>query len=140
MNYMNYVDNSNLNFTMAMGSSGELPFLDCSTSRDNNSFTTFVYKKSSFSGLGITFLSHCTFDFKLYSTKTLVNGPNHILSIVHSSHLEMTILKNFFYYNGFPTHLIDKVFHKFLSSKYNAASQLVYYYSAFLVLVINSKS
>ena len=46
---------NNINFTVETESSTSLSFLDVNISRSNNKFTTSVYRKPTFAGLGISF-------------------------------------------------------------------------------------
>ena len=54
---LNYANSKhpNIKFTMETESSNSLSFLDVKVSRNNNKFTTSVYRKPTFSGIGTSF-------------------------------------------------------------------------------------
>ena len=54
LDYLNSKHN-NIKFTVETESSNSLSFLDVNISRSNNKFTTSVYRKPTFPGLGISF-------------------------------------------------------------------------------------
>ena len=55
--FLNYVNSKhpNIKFTMETESSNSLSFLDVKVSCNNNKFTTSVFRKPTFSGLGTSF-------------------------------------------------------------------------------------
>ena len=65
--FLNYINrqHDNINFTMETESTNSLSFLDVLVSRQNNEFVTSVFRKSSFSGLGISFLAFAQNNSKL---------------------------------------------------------------------------
>ena len=63
---------SNINFTMESENNNKLAFLDILISRSNGRFSTGVYRKDTFIGLGLNFFSFCPLNFKLNSCKTLL--------------------------------------------------------------------
>ena len=73
-----------------------LPFLDVNICLNSNKFDTKVFRKSTFTGLGTSFFSHCYFNFKLNSIKTLVYRAYHICSSYANFHCEIEYLKTFF--------------------------------------------
>ena len=97
----------------------KLPFLDCTVTRADNNFCTSVFRKGTFTGLGTSFFSFCTFRFKINSIKTLLHRAFNVSSSFANLHIEFSFLKSFFYNNGFPSQLIESCIHKFLSSKYD---------------------
>ncbi|KAF2344598.1 Reverse transcriptase domain, partial [Trinorchestia longiramus] len=62
----------NIRFTMECENNNELPFLDCLVTRRENKFEVSVYRKNTFSGLGMSFFSYCTFRFKLNCIRTML--------------------------------------------------------------------
>ena len=72
--FLHYVNNKhpNIKFTCENEINGTISFLDIKISRLNNKFTTSVYRKSSFTGLGMNFFSFCTPQFKINSIRTLI--------------------------------------------------------------------
>ena len=51
----------------------KLPLLDCSVCKVGNRFECSVFRKPTFSGLGMSFFSYCTFRFKLNCVWTLMS-------------------------------------------------------------------
>ena len=118
----------NIKFTFETESNRSLPFLDCLISRKNNTFETSVYRKQSFTGLGMSFYSFIPFSFKLNSIKTLIFRGYTISSNYFNMHTEFDFLMDFFTKNGFPKNLIYSQISKFLSKREriesNSPSQL----------------
>ena len=54
LSYLNSKHN-NISFTCEVEEDGQLAFLDCNVRRQDNQFTTSVYRKNTFSGLGSSF-------------------------------------------------------------------------------------
>jgi hypothetical protein len=96
-----------------------LPFLDCSVFKNNNKFETSVFRKTTFTGLGMSFFSFCPISFKMNSIKTLLHRGYSISSNYLSVHKELTFLKSFFFSNGFPYPAIDHLVKKFLDRKFD---------------------
>ena len=73
--FFEYLNNQhqNIKFTSEIESNCELPFLDVLVRRENNKFTTLVYRKPTFTDLGLNFLSFTPVLFKTNCIKTLLN-------------------------------------------------------------------
>ena len=104
---------SNIQFTMEEEKSAQLPFLDTLIHR-SSSFETSVYRKNTFSGLGLSYFSHCWNRFKLNSIKTLINRSYRICSTYSFLHREFEFLRKYFQNNGYPNRIIDNTIKKFL--------------------------
>ena len=104
--FLQIVNNKHLNikFTCENEINGTISFFDIKISRLNNKFTTSVYRKSSFIGLGINFFSFCTPQFKINSIRTLIF--RYICSNFQNIHNEFEFLKSFFKCNVFPVNLV----------------------------------
>jgi len=72
LQYLNS-QHSNIRFTMETENNCSLPFLDVSVDRSNNNFNTSVFRKTTFSGLGISYFSYCENRFKINSILTLIH-------------------------------------------------------------------
>jgi len=121
LNYLNK-QHQNINFTMECENNNSLPFLDVLITRVDNKFCTSVYRKPTFSGLGISFFSFCSSRFKINSIKTLLFRAYNICSNYRAIDLEARFLRSFFIDNGFPTKLFDSLLRKFLDSKFQITS------------------
>ena len=125
--FLDYLNSKhpNINFIMGKEKENKLSFLDTTVSRSNNIFCTSVYRKSTFTGLGISFFSHCTFRFKINSIKTLLHRAFNVCSSYTALHAEFSFLKIFFRNNGFPQFLIESSIKKFLSSKFENSQSVI---------------
>ena len=72
LNYLNQQHN-NINFSMETESDRSISFLDVSVYRNADGFSTIVYRKQTFSILGIRFFSFCFKNFKSNSILTLLH-------------------------------------------------------------------
>ena len=93
---------------------GKISFLDLSVSRKNNTNTTTVFRKDTFSGQDISYFSYCCSLFKINSIKTLMFRSYHISSDYLNLHNEFSFLVDFFSNNGFPKFLVTSNVRKFL--------------------------
>ena len=64
--FLNYLNSKhqNISFTCEIENNNSLPFLDVNICRNSNKFDTKVFRKSTFTGLGTSFFSHCYFNFQ----------------------------------------------------------------------------
>ena len=106
-------------FTMEGEQNDKLSFLDCSISKNSNKFHSSVYRKETFTGLGISFFSFCSDRFKTNSIKTLLFRAYNICSDYGSLHKEFSFLRSFFCNNGFTESTFYLHVNKFLSHKFN---------------------
>ena len=86
----------NITFTHEEEDHGRLPFLDCMVSRTCDRFTTSVYRKPTFSGLGLSFFSFSPIIYKINSIKTLIFRANNISSTFTSLNKEISKLVAYF--------------------------------------------
>ena len=85
-------------------------------SRSANRFVTSVFRKKTFTGLGLNFFSFCSNIFKTNSCKTLFHRAYNLCSNWHKFHEEVEFLSGYFSQNCYPKFLIDKVLNKFLTN------------------------
>ena len=121
LEYLNS-QHANIKFTSEIENNRTLAFLDCKVQRSNNVFQVAVYRKSTFTGLGMSFFSYCTSRFKINCIKTLLARAYNICSSFDLFHNEINFLKTYFSNNGFPSCLFFSHVRKFLDSKYTASS------------------
>ena len=117
LDYLN-AQHRNISFTIEHEVDNQLPFLDVFVSKTNSGFSTSVFRKSSFTGLGMSFFSFCAQNFKINAIKTLLHRAYNISSSYCNMHIEFEFLKTFFYNNGYPISLFNTHVKKFLSNKY----------------------
>ena len=115
----------NIKFTIEIESNKTLPFLDTSISWVNNNLTSKTYRKPTFTGLGLNFLSCTLLLYKINTIKALIFRENHINSNFILFHKEIEFLLNYFKTNNFPTNLVYTQVKKFLEKLYNPATPLI---------------
>ena len=120
-NFLNYINSlhSNIHFTMECEENQHLSFLDVLVERCDSSFRTSVFRKKTFTNLGLNFFSFIPYNFKLNALRTLIFRGFHISSTFELFHKEMQFLRNFFEINGFPTDLFWRMVGRFLRDKYS---------------------
>ena len=116
--FLSYLNSKhpNINFTLEYPTGNSLPFLDCNVSFSNGTFSTSVYRKATFTGLGTNFNSYVHSGFKLNAIRTLIHRAYHLSSSYILFDAEIKFLRNFFSNNGFPQYLVDNTIHKFLKN------------------------
>ena len=124
--FFDYINNKhrNIKFTIEKENQGKLPFLDILIEKTDNRLETSVYRKPTFSGLGINFLSACSFKYKINSILTLIHRAYNLSSSYLKFHEEVKFLRQFFFNNGFNINLFYKILKQFLDNKLmNKSSQ-----------------
>ena len=91
---------TNIQFTSEKETNGCLPFLDCNITREYNKFNTSVYRKETFTGLGLSYFSHCPNIFKINSIKTLLTRASNISSTFTALNKELIFLRKYFCNNA----------------------------------------
>jgi len=119
--FLNYLNSKHpsIKFTHETQQNNQLPFLDTVVTYDNGQFHTSIYRKPTFTGLGLHFLSYTPYIYKINSIRTLITRAYNLCSNWSFFHDEMMFLKNFFVTNGYPLHIFDKITNKFLCDKYS---------------------
>ena len=112
---------ANIKFTMELEKERKLPFLDLLVERENDKLLSSVYRKPTFSGLGISFFSYCSHKFKINAIRTLLYRAYHLSSTYDYFHREIDFLQNFFKTNGFSNNLFHKYVKRFLNDKFQPA-------------------
>ena len=115
--FLNYINSqhNNIKFTIESEQNNAIPFLDVYVSKQeishNNScnvtFSTSIYRKPSFSGLGTSFFSFTPLLYKINAIRTLLFRAYNLSSTYTQIIQEVEFLKSFFISNGFPRFLIE---------------------------------
>ena len=115
--FQSYLNNKhqNIKFTVEHEKDGTLPFLDVFLTRNGNNITTSIYRKPSYSGLGINYISFVPQMFKINAIKTLLYRCYHLSSNWAAAHTEIDFLIEFFKNNKFPQHIIYRNVRNFLN-------------------------
>ena len=121
--FLDYMNNrhANIKFTMELEKVRKLPFLDLLVERENDKLLSSVYRKPTFSGLGISFFSYCSHKFKINAIRTLLYRAYHLSSTYDYFHRVRDFLQNFFKTNGFSNNLFHKYVKRFLNDKFQPA-------------------
>ena len=119
-NFFNFLNSKhdNINFTMEKEQQSCLSFLDVTVKKVNGSFTTSVFRKHTYSGLGTNYFSSIFYKYKLSSIKTLLNRAYELSSSYLSFHNEVQFLRNYFQSNCYPTKIYNSILRKFINDKY----------------------
>ena len=115
LNYIN-VQQPDIKFTSEIESNGKINFLDIVISKCDDNFTTSVYRKDTFTGLGMRFDSFIPNSFKSNVISCLIIRAFRICSTELLFSQELEFLKSFFQSNKFPFHFINKFFKKTISN------------------------
>ena len=108
----------NIKFTVENENNNKLSFLDININKivRNNSFhfSLNIFRKGTYTGLGLNFHSYCYFNFKLNNIRTLVNRAYRLCSSWSTFHDEMVFLLKYFKDNGYPENVVFRILKKFL--------------------------
>ena len=108
-----------MKFTSETEENNAISFLDITVTKELNNFTTSVYRKKTFTGLGTNFLSYIPLKFKISCLSTLIYRAYHLSSSYIYFNAELDFLKNFFIDNCFPPSLFYKHVRLFLDKLYD---------------------
>ena len=119
--FLQYLNNQHqsIKFTADIENNNKLAYLDVLIEKDNDKFKTSVYRKKTFTGLGISFFSFDICKFKFNAIRTLIYRAFNISSNYNIFHKELEFLKIFFINNGFPLRMINNEIKRFLDNIYN---------------------
>ena len=118
--FLNYLNSKhpNIKFTSEIESDNKISFLDVLIERENGYFSTSVFRKKTYTGLGLNYLSFSAHLFKVNSIGTLINRAYNICSDYRNFHTEMMFLHDYFLKNSYPSYLFFKVLRFFLDKKH----------------------
>lgn len=107
----------NIRFTCEKENNGSLSFLDILITKSDTGLVTGVYRKPTYTGLGLSWFSFCPLIYKINSVKTLLNRAYDICSSYMTLHEEICKLRGYFVSNNYKEELFDCILKKFLSNK-----------------------
>ena len=118
---------------MDMENDNKISFLDINICKTLEGFSTGVFRKPTFTGLGLNFLSHCTLNFKINSCKTLLFRAYSVCSSWINFHEEVCFLEKYFSKNGYPSFVFQKLVKNFIDKlfspkviEYTVSKKLIY--------------
>jgi len=114
----------NIKFTFEGEENKVLSFLDVSIHRSQNCFSTSIFRKKTFTGLGLNYFSNIFYDYMKSIIHTLLNRAFVICSDYYNLHREIDFLRKYFEDNFYPRKLFDLVLKKFLDSKFIIKEQV----------------
>ena len=106
----------NIKFTSEIEENNSILFLDIKIKKVNNSFSTSIYRKVTFSGVFTNFESFNSLSYKLNLIFMLLFRAFKLCSNVELFHQEILNLKDIFKRNGYPYNFIDICIKRFLSN------------------------
>ena len=106
--FLDYLNSKhpNIKFTIETETNKTLPFLDTLITRTNNVFSSSTYRKPTFTGLGLNFLSCTPMLYKINTIKALIYRAYNLNSTFTLFHKEITFLLNYFKSNNFPLYIV----------------------------------
>ena len=120
LEYLN-TQHDNINFTMEIEEENKLNFLDCTVKKNNignfMSLIFSVFRKPTFTSLGMNYHSNTFYNFKLNNIRTLLHRAYEISSNWRLFDNELKFLSEYFTLNGYPKNLWFKITKAFLNKK-----------------------
>ena len=118
LKFFTYLNNQhpNITFTKEEENERKLSFLDVLVTKSvNDELDLQVYRKPTYTGLGLNFLSECSLRYKINNLTNLLSRAFKLSSNFLIFHKEVEFLKSFFNNNGYS----DKIFYKNVSKVLN---------------------
>ena len=118
--FVNYLNGKhpNMQFTLEKEDQNRISFLDILVTKSEGSFQTTVYRKPTYTGVGLHYFSFTDKLFKINVIKTLLERAFKICSGYNDLHEELMKLKDYFKRNGYPIGLIENMIKKFMDRSY----------------------
>ena len=104
----------NIKFTCEKETNGSLSFLDINIDKTGSLFKTTVYRKPTYTGLGLSWYSFCPNIYKMNSIKTLLNRGYNICSDFFLLHSEIEHLKEYFINNNYSINIFFSIVKDFM--------------------------
>ena len=118
--FLNYLNGCHpkMKFTKELERDRSIPFLDVNVKRMGSQLTTSVYRKPSFTGLGLSYFSFIPKTIKRAVVQSAVFRAFNLCSDYKLLDCELKFLRSFFKSNGFPSYILDFTIRKFLDGRY----------------------
>ena len=122
-----YLNNqhANLQFTIEKEKERQLPFLDVLDGINEQTFTTRLFRKKTYTGLLTNFNSFTPFKYKVGLIKTLIDRTFKINSSWSGFHGDISKIKTTLERNEFPSSLIDKHIKNYVETQHNSDKTLL---------------
>jgi len=115
----------NIDFTFEGETAGKLSFLDVLIQRDGSNFSTSIFRKKTFTGLGMNYFSNLFYQYKISAVKTLIHRAYNLSSSYINFNSEVNFLKSYFKNNLFPLRLFYKLLNNFVCNLYENNQTMV---------------
>ena len=119
--FLHYLNSKHdkIKFTCELEKDNCLNFLDINLHKDGNRISTSIYRKPTFTGVGLSWFDGGPINFKINSIKTLLNRAYNLTSNYFNFHSEIDkLLEYFTVKNLYPKPVFFKVLKDFLYRKY----------------------
>ena len=103
----------------------KLSFLDLNIENTSGSFSFSVFRKATFTGLGMNYLSYCPLIYKINTFKTLLHRAYKLSSNYLNFTQEVEYLRNLFYNNSYPSDFFERQVYKFLYKIRQSPAELI---------------
>lgn len=119
--FFQYINNKHprIKFTFEVEKNNSLSFLDVLITKIDNKFTTDVYRKPTFSGMGMKFCSSVDYKYKVNLISCLLGRAFKICSNYNTLNFEIDRLRKYFCQNSFPVSLFESNVHLKFDNFYN---------------------
>ena len=117
--FLEYLNNKHpkIKFTCDLEQNDKLNFLDVQLLKANNKIHTSIYRKPTFTAVGLNWFDGGPINFKINSIKTLLNRAYNLTSNYFSFDKEVNDLLTYFTKNLYPKTMFYKILKDFLFSK-----------------------
>lgn len=123
LEYLN-IQHPNIKFTRDPQVDGKLPFLDVCVDINNGSNpSTSIYRKHTFTGVMLNYLSYNPLCYKISLVKTLIHRIFMICSTWQIFHVDLSALKHILERNMFPPKVIESEIRSYLEKKLGTENQ-----------------
>ena len=118
--FFDYINSqhSKITFTKEEEENQKLPFLDMMLERNQNSINTNVYRKKTYTGVGLNFTSYSYSRFKINAFTTFFHRAWRLSKTYISFNIEIQFLRTFFLNNGYPEKIFDYQLRLFLNKTF----------------------
>ena len=139
-----------IKFTHEIEVNSSLPFLDLTVAKHEDRFSTGVFRKATYTKLGMKYDSAITHGYKVSLIKCLIDRAYKLCSTWMNFTIDLEFLLEHFSVNGFPLRLVQERSKKYLDAKFHkktacatVSKKLIYcsipYMSADINYMVKSK-
>ena len=113
----------NIKFTKESEENKKLPFLDILLEHnDNGNIKTSIYRKKTYTGAGINFISHVYNNYKMSAFSSFLFRAWRLSNDYLSFHTELEFLRTYFLNNGYPENVFFNKVRTFINRRFKPKS------------------